>query len=229
VLLDRINKKSAEALKESKDYIIFLEKELQKNQDQLNPGTIEDQSRRQVMLSNTLSATKENVNEIERMKSRLENLGNQTRDSIVTFITQKAVPLILQTRLEKARTNSFELMLHLETRAMETKKSREHYDLLMQNMNGVHARITDISTTLPPESFDKELATIESEIVSLTNQSPYTLLMMRVVEIGLPLILSLFSIFFVLRYSLTEKRSHEIKDLLKQRNRELSKEENKTI
>ena len=42
--------------------------------------------------------------------------------------------------------------------------------------------------------------------------------MMRVVEIGLPLLLSIFSIFFVLRYSLTEKRSHEIKDLLKQRN-----------
>jgi Na+/melibiose symporter-like transporter len=42
--------------------------------------------------------------------------------------------------------------------------------------------------------------------------------MMRVVEIGLPLLLSIFSIFFVLKYSLTEKRSHEIKDLLRERN-----------
>jgi Na+/melibiose symporter-like transporter len=42
--------------------------------------------------------------------------------------------------------------------------------------------------------------------------------MMRVVEIGLPLLLSLFSIFFVMKYSLTEKRSHEIKDLLRERN-----------
>jgi Na+/melibiose symporter-like transporter len=65
---------------------------------------------------------------------------------------------------------------------------------------------------------DNELGTIESKIVPLTQQTPYTLLMMRVVEIGLPLLLSIFSIFFVLKYSLTEKRSHEIKDLLRQRN-----------
>ena len=51
--------------------------------------------------------------------------------------------------------------------------------------------------------------------------------MMRVVEIGLPLLLGIFSIFFLLRYSLTEKRSHEIKNLLKQRNEERSKEANK--
>jgi Na+/melibiose symporter-like transporter len=65
---------------------------------------------------------------------------------------------------------------------------------------------------------DNELGAIESKIVPLTQQTPYTLLMMRVVEIGLPLLLSLFSIFFVLRYSLTEKRSHEIKELIRQRN-----------
>jgi len=65
---------------------------------------------------------------------------------------------------------------------------------------------------------DNELGAIESKIVPLTQQTPYTLLMMRVVEIGLPLLLSLFSIFFVMRYSLTEKRSHEIKELLRQRN-----------
>lgn len=221
-LLEKVNKQSAEALKQSKEYIIFLERELQKNQDQLNPGTIEDHSRRREMLSNTLSATNENVDKIEQLRSHIGNLSSQTQDSISNFITQEAIPLILQTRLEKARTNSFELMLHLETKALETKKSREHYELLMQNVNGVNARLTNISTSLPLESFDNELATIESEIVSLTNQSPYTLLMMRVVEIGLPLILSLFSIFFVLRYSLTEKRSHEIKDLLKKRNKELS-------
>ena len=75
------------------------------------------------------------------------------------------------------------------------------------------------------EILDKELSAIKNNIVPLTKQTPYTLLMMRVVEIGLPLFLSLFSIFFVLRYSLTEKRSHEIKDLLKQRNQERSKED----
>ncbi len=222
----KAKKQSAEALKESKEYIIYLEKELQKNQDQVNRVSNENQRRRKDMLSNVLSATKENAAGLERLQSQLENLGSQTRDSIGTFFTQEAIPLILQTRLEKARMNSFELMLHLETKSLETKKSSEHYDVLMQNVKGVNTLLTDISTSLPLESFDKELATIESEIVPLTNQSPFTLLMMRVVEIGLPLILSLFSIFFVLRYSLTEKRSHEIKDLLKRRNNEQAKDFN---
>jgi Na+/melibiose symporter-like transporter len=73
---------------------------------------------------------------------------------------------------------------------------------------------------------DNELATIEKDILPLTKQAPYTLLMMRVVEIGLPVLLSIFSIFFLLRYSLTEERSHEIKNLLKQRNEERSREAN---
>jgi GPH family glycoside/pentoside/hexuronide:cation symporter len=222
-LIVKAKKQNIDALKESKEYIIYLEKELQKNQDQVNPVSNENQNRRKNILSNTLSATKENAAGLERLQSQLENMGNQTRDSLGKFITQETIPLILQTKLEKARMNSFELLLHLETKSLETKKSREHYDVLMQNDNGVNTRLTDISTSLPLESFDKELANIESEIVPLTNQSPFTLLMMRVVEIGLPLILSLFSIFFVLRYSLTEKRSHEIKDLLKQRNREQAK------
>ena len=70
-----------------------------------------------------------------------------------------------------------------------------------------------MNAALPMDVLDKELAAIENEIVPLTKQTPYTLLMMRVVEIGLPLLLSLFSIFFLLRYSLTEKRCHEIKEL----------------
>jgi Na+/melibiose symporter-like transporter len=85
--------------------------------------------------------------------------------------------------------------------------------------------LANMNTTSSLNFLDKQLGIIEREIVPLTKQTPYTLLMMRVVEIGLPLLLSIFSIFFVLRYSLTEKRSHEIKDLLKQKNLERSKED----
>jgi Na+/melibiose symporter-like transporter len=76
---------------------------------------------------------------------------------------------------------------------------------------------------------DAELTTIAKDVALLTKQAPYTLLMMRVVEIGLPVLLSLFSGFFLLRYSLTEKRSHEIKDLLRQRNEARSKGTNGAI
>ena len=81
----------------------------------------------------------------------------------------------------------------------------------------LYGRLVNLDTKSSPDSLEKELGSIESSILPLTQQTPYTLLMMRVVEIGLPLLLSIFSIFFVLRYTLTEKRSHEIKDLLKKR------------
>jgi glycoside/pentoside/hexuronide:cation symporter, GPH family len=107
---------------------------------------------------------------------------------------------------------------------MEKTNSQPHYDGLMSISNGVNQQLLQIKTTVDPELLDKVLETIENQIVKLTQQSPYTLLMMRVVEIGLPLLLSIFSVFFVFRYTLTEKRSHEIKELLRQRNLELLKE-----
>ena len=128
----------------------------------------------------------------------------------------------LSALFEKTRLKSTELMAHLETKTKETKKSPEHYEMIMQNMTGVNERLSNLDTTLTPDLLDQELSHIEEDIVPLTQQTPYTLLMMRIVEIGLPVLLSLFSIFFVLRYSLTEKRSHEIKDLLKKRNEERS-------
>jgi flagellar biosynthesis/type III secretory pathway M-ring protein FliF/YscJ len=140
-------------------------------------------------------------------------------------IINTAIPLILQPKLEKARLNSFELLAHLEGKSLESDISREHYARIIQNSIGVDKKLAKITSDMPMDQLDKELSTLETDTVQLTIQSPYTLLMMRVVEIGLPILLSIFSIFFVLRYTLTEKRSHEIKDMLKLRNAELAKEE----
>jgi Na+/melibiose symporter-like transporter len=58
----------------------------------------------------------------------------------------------------------------------------------------------------------------QKNVVTVKKQTPYTLLMMRVVEIGIPVLLSIFSLMFIFRYTLTEKRSLEIKELLKAKN-----------
>jgi Na+/melibiose symporter-like transporter len=109
---------------------------------------------------------------------------------------------------------------------LETKNSKTHYQGLLQDISFVDNRLVVMDASSPMTILDKELGAIENEIVPLTKQTPYTLLMMRVVEIGLPLLLSIFSIFFILRYTLTEKRSREIKELLKQRNAERSNQTN---
>jgi Na+/melibiose symporter-like transporter len=89
--------------------------------------------------------------------------------------------------------------------------------MLIQNITAINERLDKLNASTSLNSLDKELAAIEKGTVPLTQQAPYTLLMMRVVEIGLPVVLSIASFLFLLRYSLTEARSHEIKGLLKQR------------
>jgi GPH family glycoside/pentoside/hexuronide:cation symporter len=150
----------------------------------------------------------------------LQGSIRELRKEVQSWNSSMPATSIYPDLVEKARTKSSELMAHLETKAQETKKSKEHYVEIMQHMAEVNSRMASLDPSLNPQELDKELGAIESDIVPLTIQSPYTLLMMRIVEIGLPLLLSIFSVFFVMRYSLTEKRSHEIKDLIKKRNEE---------
>ncbi|NTV83887.1 MAG: hypothetical protein HGA23_06245, partial [Bacteroidales bacterium] len=163
------------------------------------------------------------------LQVKLETPGLQSNDSLVKAVMSQAIPLTYSTKIEKARMNSFELKWHLEAKSREVNRNQGHYQQISQNMGIVNQGISELSTSTDLNSINKELSKIMGEFVQLTQQTPFTLLMMRVVEIGLPLLLSIFSIFFLLRYSLTEKRSHEIKDLLKKRNEEKSKEENDAI
>ena len=68
--------------------------------------------------------------------------------------------------------------------------------MIMQKITGVNNRLANMNATLSLDFLDKELGTIENEIVPLTKQTPYTLLMMRVVEIGLPLVIE--PLFYIL-------------------------------
>ena len=215
--LEKAKTKNSEALKESKEYLSYLEKESLKKQEEKNQNVSAYQSQRKSLLLNDISATMSAISAMEQLQLRMEKAGPQTQVSGIDSLIKEAIPLTLKTNLEKARINSFELRSHLESKALETKNSKKHYEKIMQTITGVNEKLTYMNTSSSMDILDKELSAIKSNIVPLTKQTPYTLLMMRVVEIGLPLFLSLFSIFFVLRYSLTEKRSHEIKELLRQR------------
>ena len=220
---------TSEALKESKEFLIYLEKQSLIIQGPTNealttyPGQWKDLSLK------TLSSTKSTVKELEKLQLRIEKSGTQFEVSRINALVTEAIPLTFQTKLEQARMNSFELMSRLEAKSLETKNSKEHYKKLLWNIRMVNDCLEHMNTTSSLIFLDNQLSIIEREIVPLTKQTPYTLLMMRVVEIGLPLLLSIFSIFFVLRYSLTEKRSHEIKELLSQRKLEKSQEEGNDI
>lgn len=219
-LYKKINAQHAEALKESKDYLIYLGKESQKWENLAGGNLTDLQSEKRAVLAKANSNTNNVVSELERLQEPLKSMENRMETSQDLSIAQEIVSLTLKTKLEKAKVYAFELMMHLGTKSDETKNSRNHYDELLQNILWVRTKLANINTSESLKAIDQDLIAIESKIVPLKKQTPYTLLMMRIVEIGLPLFLSIFSIFFVLRYSLTEKRSHEIKELLRKRNLE---------
>jgi Na+/melibiose symporter-like transporter len=68
-----------------------------------------------------------------------------------------------------------------------------------------------------PDEAVRDLDALLAQAARLKEQTPTTLYRLRVIEIGLPLLLSLCSIWFTLRYPLTEARCYEIKEALEAR------------
>jgi GPH family glycoside/pentoside/hexuronide:cation symporter len=223
--IGKTNVQLDEAIKESKDYSVYLEKESSRVAEDLMPVMQKYQEPKKALMLSALESTKAANDNLRQLKAKLNGLDAQSHDSLANNAIMQAIPLLLQTKLEKARVNALILTAHLDDesqtkRVTRSEKSKIHYAELLNGIGKINDQLAVMQPRQTLPALDKQLATIEEEIKSLTKQTPYTLLMMRVVEIGLPILLSLISIFFVLRYSLTEKRSHEIKELLKQRNAE---------
>jgi GPH family glycoside/pentoside/hexuronide:cation symporter len=221
IVVKKITSQYTETLKETKEYLVYLQKESNKWQNQSENLGAALQKQKSDILIKAISNANSTVAELEGLNESLKNIDSQLKTT-GNAVSKKIIELTLQTKLDKARVNAVELLLHLETKATETKKSKAHYEELMKNILEVNARLSNMDASVQLAALDRELASIEGAIVPIKKQAPYTLLMMRIVEIGLPLFLSIFSIFFVLRYTLTEKRSHEIKELLRIRNLERS-------
>ncbi len=207
---------TADAIKESSDYLLYLENEVSKKPEKKRTGYAENDARRKNVFINASAASKSLIGELESIDSALSQVSPGEADSLIRM----AIPLMMQSKLTKAKIYSFDLLAHLQARTKQNERSRAHTTQLTQNISDINRRINDLNPAMAPETLYNELSAIEKDIEPLKKQSPYTLLMMRIVEIGLPLLLSLLALFFAVRYTLTEKRTFEIKELLLQRNRD---------
>jgi glycoside/pentoside/hexuronide:cation symporter, GPH family len=120
--------------------------------------------------------------------------------------------------------NAGKLRSHLENRLETHPAQAEHTRALLEHLGSVEKLAGD-ARRVSDAGDSAQLLRVAGELLQhsefLRRQSPETLFRLRLVEIGLPLALSIVSILFVLRYPLTEQRCYEIKELLKQRRGEL--------
>ena len=120
--------------------------------------------------------------------------------------------------------NAGKLRSHLENRLETHPAQAEHTRALLEHLGSVEKlagdarRASDAGDRRSCCEWRASYCNIRN---SCGGSRPRTLFRLRLVEIGLPLALSVVSILFVLRYPLTEQRCYEIKELLKQRRGEL--------
>jgi glycoside/pentoside/hexuronide:cation symporter, GPH family len=205
-----LENRASQALNEASEYLIYLEREAERSQGQ---GTAVE-TREQFFSW----AIQEMSNTKEGLETAMQNLRD-TGAEPTGDLAQEIAALALQVKQKKAEVNAFHLEAHLRTRTRESEKSEEHYRELLENMAEIRKDLSTFNTARDLRLLEDELLQLEERVVPLKIQSPYTLFMMRLVEIGLPVLLSIFSFFFITRYSLTEERLQEIKQLLKARNK----------
>jgi len=215
VWLKNAQSQTADALRESKDYLVYLESEIVKKpgRKKIIPPDIEAQ--RKNVLMNATTVTRQNIDALAKHNSSLASAGAGVPVGVSDSLIRATVPLIMQSKLTRARISSSDLLVHLRTRSNEQQKSRAHTGQLIGRVAEMNNMIYAIEPSSPLDVLEKDLAPIVGGIEPLKKQSPYTLLMMRVVEIGLPVLLCLLALAFAFRYALTEKRTLEIKELLR--------------
>ncbi len=198
-----------DALKDAKEYEKLLKKEHDKKFENTFENIPEYTGQRDSMINQNLSSVQNSIKQLS---------GTTILADSVLAHRQFVPAVLIQTKVDKLSATVLELQAYLKDKSLDKKtKNKEHYNVLANEMTIVQQSLSEIKSNTEFSTLQSSVKTMEGKIVALKKQTPYTLLMMRIVEIGLPVLLSLMSLFFVLRYSLTEKRTKEIKDLLKEK------------
>jgi GPH family glycoside/pentoside/hexuronide:cation symporter len=159
------------------------------------------------------------VDQAETSKERLELWLNEkfgeAKDLSLHTTASKRLPLFNEQITETlARADKF--ALNLEESNPTTEADQVHIEGLANKLAQVIQRTEALKLNAAawvekPDALKDEVEDILHASTALSQQTPKTLLSLRIFEIGLPLVLSVFSILLTLRYPLTEERCYEIK------------------
>ncbi len=125
-------------------------------------------------------------------------------------------------QIDSLINNAEKLRRHFAERIVKYPDQADHIESLIERADAVRSKATALrarsaSLVAAPADMVREADALLEQTSLLKQQTPQTLFRLRLVEIGLPLVLSLVSIFLTLRYPLTEARCYEIKEALEKR------------
>ena len=164
----------------------------------------------------------------ETIKQRIElyltnALGQQKDLSLRTTEHERYEQLVRQ--MDQTLSKAAKFTEVLENSHAEHVDDIAHLDMLKQTLRQIIAKTEALKLKASalvgqPELLEEEMDQLLHQATKLSQQSPRTLLMLRIIEIGLPIALSIFSILLTIRYPLTEERCYAIKAELEKRQQE---------
>jgi GPH family glycoside/pentoside/hexuronide:cation symporter len=168
------------------------------------------------------TAFDENQNDtVEAMRGSLERIIEEAGASSTPTAAFQSTPA-LNKQFDALVEKSNKLRLHFAERMESHPDHAEHLGGLVERNDTVRADAEALhaktqSGNAAARDIVRSAEAFLKQMPLLKQQSPTTLLRLRVVEITVPLALSVVSILLTLRYPLTEARCYEIKEALKKR------------
>jgi Na+/melibiose symporter-like transporter len=147
------------------------------------------------------------------------------------WLTQQAVESAqlasLAREIENAIENADKLTNHFRKRSESLPDQASHAKSLAERAESIHSQALvlqskQVALAANPTELVHQAEQMLAATIPLRQQSQLTLFRLRLVEIGMPLALSIVSIALMLRYPLNEARCYEIKEALKKRRAEAS-------
>ncbi|HSV76237.1 MAG TPA: MFS transporter [Bacteroidales bacterium] len=189
------------------------------------PGMLQ-KSRQFIFDQETITTT---ISErLKRMEAELNEAASRNDLGKTRILFTETSDLLQQVKMHSSRFAVFDLYIHFNLKSTESENTSSHYLNLSQSTGRILQALNEIEMHTYDHSLQNEIDRLLEKVVPLKKQSSHTLKMMRIVEIGVPVLLSIFSIIFILGYSLTDRRTMEIKDLLRARNQQQKSGNGKT-
>jgi GPH family glycoside/pentoside/hexuronide:cation symporter len=151
---------------------------------------------------------------LERIKAAAEPAGTDGREQNPQSVVNEQMQRLIE--------NSDQLRLHLAEQVKKYPEQATHLDRLVEHHDSIRSEVETLRASIAGgQGTGTKIVDIADRLLEkmpqIRQQSPTTLLRLRVIEISVPLALSVVSILLTLRYPLTEARCYEIKQALKER------------
>lgn len=164
------------------------------------------------------------VDSLTRSVATIKSEAKQWQDQSADAASNPRSELVAQ-HIADFHGNAEKLDAHLSAQVQANPDQAQHSQELLEHLAAIRSAVKERQTRIaelvnaPAELIDTTDQLLQ-QLSVLKRQSPRTLFRLRLIEISVPLVLSIISIVLTLRYPLTEARCREIEQALKARRAE---------